>query len=1051
MRALHTKGIRAAALVLLVFAAVALASSREASALTTPVDKWILSGDTITVEDQTFTIYLSSKTNQILADYGKGSLFISNNSCESTGNARVCLDNVQYDFTGKVMKVKVRGISLSPVIAITRTASKSEAIVSDAVLFSVALSNTGGLARNITYTDLLPKELVVTETDGILLVPDRAVWTGRLAEGESISFTYKVKALRAFEGSLVASLKYNDGSKLKTIYSSGQTVTISQAVSLYAGIGSTTALIGERNNITINLTNSLQDTVTIAPLEVIFDPGIKVTSLPFEFKKITPWDYVWNGEMARVTNQSKNVSISNLTNAWVNTTKSWFFEFKGANAGVSGIRVRASYKGSSDTNMTAVPEKKQSVAVSNKDVIVRNSLKEATMESGQRRRIKVWLQNLNPYAELSNVHANISTDLAYLPDVFLGKMGAGEQVLLADQYFYAPKANASTGHVIGTNVSYFTEFGDNFSREFKDTATVLPTQDVTLTQTLSRTTAKAGDNVEVAVVVRNSRPTNLRRVFVFDNVSSEFALIGKSQATVDVPSKGIVTAYTYKLRVDHIGRGAVLYVNTTLRYSDAYSSDTYADPQNYEFAKITPVAVEPDSLPLTITRSLADSVTYVGQVFGVKYVITNTAADKVARNILLKLPLAYGFDLVDSGEPVQVSELAPAESVVISDAEKRRAKFSGEIDFPMAGLEYENIYGDKYAINGTATSLSVKDNYVKGPVILLEKLAPQSANNTDTFGVQLKVKNTGTEPADVVVEDDGRQYTISVQNKTEYVINESSKYVSVGRIKLPQATAAYSINGVIFKTASKPATIEIFDNPVLGVDKQVPANVTNIDTYSVLLKLKNRAQKPVRNITVSDGGRSWHIDEIPGEGQANITYQDTATLIGHHFVGQATAAYTYENSDYLVQSNTAVIDVAEKSLIAITKHVTPANATKGEKIKVSLHLKNLQDEEIDALVADNDKSFSVKLPPNGEHDLSYDSSADQSSASPASATYTYKGQQLTALSPSPGFSLVTEKAGAAEEAKKAAGKAAEKGKSGSGIFSQLIRALLSVLTWKRGG
>ena len=115
-RALHTVNIRLVVLLALVFAALALAGAKEASALATPVDKWMLSGDTITVEDQTFTIYLSSRTNQILADYGKGILFISNNSCESTVIAKVCLDNVQYDFTDKVTKVKVRGISLSPAI-----------------------------------------------------------------------------------------------------------------------------------------------------------------------------------------------------------------------------------------------------------------------------------------------------------------------------------------------------------------------------------------------------------------------------------------------------------------------------------------------------------------------------------------------------------------------------------------------------------------------------------------------------------------------------------------------------------------------------------------------------------------------------------------------------------------------------------------------------------------------------------------------------------------------------------------------------------------------
>ncbi len=1036
------RDLRVAALLLLLLA-TALAGVKEASALTTPVDKWVLSGETITVEGQSFTIYLSSRTNQVLADYGKGSLFITNNSCESTDIARICLDNVQYDYTDKVTKVRIRGVSLAPSMTITRTASKAETIVGDEILFTVKLSNAGGLARNMTYLEIPPKEFVVTETDGLKLVPARAEWKGKLDEGESVSFSYKLKALSAFDGSLVASLSYNLGSRIKAVYSSTQALKVTPAVVLYAGIGSATALVGERNNLTVNVTNRLSETAVMAPLEVVFDPGIKVTSRPYEFKAVTPWSYVWNGEVPRVYNQTTNVT--NLT-GWLNITKSWFFEFKGTSVGTSDMRARASYRTVSNPEITAVPEKKQSVVVSNKEVIVRTSLKEVTMEKNQRKRLKVWLQNLNPHAELRNVHANISTGLVYIPDAFLGKMGAGEQVLLADEQFYAPVVNSSTGYVIATNVSYFTEYGDNFSKNFKDTATVVPAQDVTLSQTVSSTTAKAGEEIEVAVTVKNLRPTNLKRVVVSDNVSPEFSVIGKNQAMLDVPSKGLVAAYTYKLKVAHIGRGKDLHVNTTMRYSDSYNSDYYLDPQDYEVTKATIILVEPESLPLSISRSVDDASTYAGQVFTVKYTITNKAADKTAKNVVLRIPLAYGLDLVDSEEAVRISHLGPAESVILANAEKRRAKFAGDVDFPKAVLEYENIYGDKFVVNGSAITLPVKENYIRGPVILLEKLAPGSANNTDSFSVQLKVANTGTEPVEVLVDDDGKKHVITVQNRTEYVINKSARYPSVGKFELPEATASYASGNVVFRTASKPASIEIFDNPVLGIVKEAPSNVSNIEPYAVLLRLDNKAPKPIRNVTVSDGDRKWQIDEIPGGGQANMTYQDTTASVGQQSLGAASATYLYESAYYAVKSNAAAVTVAEKSLITVSKEIIPSNATKGDKVKVKIAVKNRQDAELDVLVADGEKSFSVKLPPNGEEEVGYDTPAGESAAGVASATYAYNGQQLTALSQPPLFTLTEEKVEVAKAGEKVGKEAGEEG-----ILSKLIKALLGVLTWKRGG
>ena len=150
--------------------------TKQVGALTATVDSWITSDQTIVVNDQSFTIYLSARTNEIFADYGSGSLFVANNSCDSTVAARICLDNIQYDYTARVNRMKVRGISLAPALAITRVISKSEFLVGDQTVFSVTIKNTGGLARNITYQDAFPAEFIVTDADGLLLRPDKAVW-----------------------------------------------------------------------------------------------------------------------------------------------------------------------------------------------------------------------------------------------------------------------------------------------------------------------------------------------------------------------------------------------------------------------------------------------------------------------------------------------------------------------------------------------------------------------------------------------------------------------------------------------------------------------------------------------------------------------------------------------------------------------------------------------------------------------------------------------------------------------------------------------------------
>ncbi|MBI2581349.1 hypothetical protein HYV85_06140 [Candidatus Woesearchaeota archaeon] len=1031
----------------LVFLVAALTASEDALALTTAVDTWVISGQTINVEGQSFAIYLSSRANEIAADYGKGSLFVKNNSCDAAGIARICLDNVQYDITDRVYKIKIRGISLAPVISIARETSKSEFLVGDTTTFTVTLKNTGGFARNVTFEERIPKEFEMTEAYGIPLNQDTAVWNGNLDESGTVSFSYTVKAKEAFDGSLIPSMTYFDGLKLKTVYSTKLALKTSSPLTLATIVGKSEVFIGQGNNITINLSSRLPETAVVG-IEVIFDPGLKVVSWPYGAKNSSQFNYVLSSEIPRVYNQTTNAS--NLT-GWLNTSKAWFFEFKATNTGNSKIQVKANYRPQGEGNASAVkvlPVSAQSVLVTNKGVIVRMSLKEVTLESNQGRRAKVWLQNLNSYAGLRNVYVNISTDMLYLPDGFIERMEPKEQVLLADKFFYAPVVDKSTGYVIATNVSYLSEFGDNFSASSRDTATVLPEQGVTLVKTVSASEAKSGDEIDVTVYVKNSRLTKLRGVYVSDNISGEFTVVGKTSAIIEVKSKSDETAFTYKLKVPHVSKAMVLYSNTTLLYSDKYNADLYAEQKDHVMNRITEVKVEPESLPLSLSTVIEDSSIYVGEEFDVKYRIANTATNMVAKNIVLKLPLDYGLDLIGKEENTSVQLLGPGESVVVANFDRRRAKSSGDVEFSKPVLEYENTYGDRYTVNGTSAILVIKDSYLQGPAILVEKSVPKKANNTDLFTVELKAKNIGTMPADVLLEDDGNEFRISLANGTEYALNFSKRHTTPGKLELPQAKATYRYKDTVYKTVSKASSVEIVDNPVLSIEKIVPPKVTDVELYTVMLMLKSSARTPVENITISDGERSWAIKSIPAEGHANLTYEEMTKAVGAQKLAAAIALYSYGSGLYKVASNSPDLEVEEKKLVSISKEISPSSAKPAEKVKVEIKARNLHAEVLGVIIADAKKTFTVELKPGEEKNVSYDALADEATEEPASATYTFKGQQLTTTSRQPEFTLL-EPGPAVNET----GQLAEKEKEGKkkGIISALLDALLKVLTWKRGG
>ena len=191
---------------------------------------------------------------------------------------------------------------------------------------------------------------------------------------------------------------------------------------------------------------------------------------------------------------------------------------------------------------------------------------------------------------------------------------------------------------------------------------------------------------------------------------------------------------------------------------------------------------------------------------------------------------------------------------------------------------------------------------------------------------------------------------------------------------------------------------------------------------------------------------------IPAEGSANLTYQDTSQVIGLKQLAPASVTYFYDGATFTVQSNSPTINVEEKKLVSIRKEVAPSEAAPGDKVKILIDVKNLHTDKLDVLLTDNDRSFSAALSPDEEKNFTYDSIAGAVTGDIATATYQFGDRQLTTLSPSPAFTLKelkemreTNKTGATGAAQK------EEKPEKTGLFGGILRALLNVLTWKRGG
>src|SRR3989338_10386968 len=115
-----------------------------ASADTQVFSGYLYSGETLTVDKQVITAYISSSENGMVADYSTGIISVINNTCESTDYFKLCLDNIEQDYTAKKKKMGIRAFSTIPLLTITRKASKSELVIGEETVFTATIDNTGG-------------------------------------------------------------------------------------------------------------------------------------------------------------------------------------------------------------------------------------------------------------------------------------------------------------------------------------------------------------------------------------------------------------------------------------------------------------------------------------------------------------------------------------------------------------------------------------------------------------------------------------------------------------------------------------------------------------------------------------------------------------------------------------------------------------------------------------------------------------------------------------------------------------------------------------------
>ncbi|MFH1181424.1 MAG: hypothetical protein V1702_00535 [Candidatus Woesearchaeota archaeon] len=1002
----------------LLFPLMLLALSASASADTTVFDKYVYSAESVLIDTTAFTIYLAAGHTEIIADYGTGIVSIHNSTCASVDIAKLCVDNILFDTTKKEYKIKLRGISTAPSLAITRTFADDEVRVGEKVGVTVIIKNSGGYTGSVYYNDSFPKGIVEAgDSEDASIIGNSAIWKGYLEAGASESFSYSLKANATFERDFVASLDYMRGLTQKTIYSSTAKLKAVLPLEIIAAISASSAYLEEPENITINVTNLGRETI-LPRVEITFDSNTVITGYPQQFTK-SGQTYTYSEYLMKSNLSAKNIS------------KQFVFLFKGIKADTLGITIKSQYKDSQGT-IRKLSDIKRDISIRNKGVKARSNFGDAQLEPGQFKNLKIWVQNLNPYSVIKNVYVKTNTSVAYVSDAYFGTLLPMGQVNIVDENFYAPEVLRAEGFILTTNVSYQTIDGKNYSELFKDTLTVRPVSELVITKTPQSASLKGGSEVVVTVTVRNPRGTELRNVAVSEKIPGEFAVRGPVSKIVALRAGETATVYVYTITAPKLPTEKEFSINTTVAYSEADAREYFIDPQLYTYSATSKIKVQPEEFSLSATKTTTAGDVYKGDIIGTKYVITNPTADKTAKNIVITFPLQKEFDSAGS-RTYEIAGLAPGESIVVQDEEKIRPKYSGLLLAEKANLTYKNSYGDVFSVLSPSATVTVKAKQESSPMVVVEKSAPKKANNTDPFIVNLIVSNIGTKDTSVALTDDGNTWNLSLKAGTNASVSYSKQLAQTGSSTLSQAVASYAY-GVTFTTGSNKPEVVVVNKPLLKIEKIAPEYVNNVENFTVQLKVTPLG-KSISNVRIYDGGYSIDIPELSEE--KTYSYQTTMGQLGLVTLQPAIASYSLRGQNFSETSNSPAVTVADKQFISVKKAVSPEQLKSGQETTVTITVSNSAANEISAEVSDGEESWQLTIPSGENESVSYKLSVKETEVLPAAkASYNYAGKALESLSNKAVVQV-------SSEAK------VIKGESSPTIIDKIVNFLKAILTWKR--
>ncbi len=415
-----------------------------------------------TTSGLTFSVFGSPDPERAMVYfYGGQSFYLYNGTCDEKNSMRICLWNVGhsgYDWktpdpdrhtTYTVLyqySVSIR--TSTSALSFSRSIPNPTLPPDGEAKVETTLKNTGELpALNVSFMELVPDGLKVTQITDCTLSGSTVKWQGVLNPNQEADCSYKVTGKVPGTYRIQANASWTDDAYAKTAsFASSDVVVSSHPITLSVTFTNTTLGVGDQFNITLSL-NPTQ-IIYIDALRLNLPQGITVVEAPDGFE--AP-EYTYEGTVNKPTSMS--------------------FLAKATRTGEQKATASLDYRLSS---VSSSVESSASLTASIERGFIQTRIKEGVLdlEGGE-----LVFQFINPTA---NTFYNITPRLVTtIPLDFEDETFPKLSKLTNHEFEYALSTvpvNHST-QSLKISVDYYTEYGEKLTEEIEQEVTVLTSEE----------------------------------------------------------------------------------------------------------------------------------------------------------------------------------------------------------------------------------------------------------------------------------------------------------------------------------------------------------------------------------------------------------------------------------------------------------------------------------------------------------------------------------------------------------------------------------------------